>query len=67
VSNTEASFMAQKRNRKLSWVGVDETKPYAYLREAMVSNLMGHICNPGSVGDAHDPRYVIPTFSMLKY
>ncbi|KAF1947274.1 hypothetical protein EJ02DRAFT_139202 [Clathrospora elynae] len=48
----EASFLTTKRNRKLSWVGVDDTKPYAYLREAMVSNLMTGICNPETVGDS---------------
>jgi hypothetical protein len=48
----EASFLTNKRNRKLSWVGVDDTKPYAYLREAMVSNLMTGICNPETVGDS---------------
>jgi hypothetical protein len=58
VGASEAAFMAQKRNRKLSWVGVDDTKPYAYLREAMVSNLMGHICDPETVGESHDPRFV---------
>ncbi|KAF2399452.1 HD-domain/PDEase-like protein [Trichodelitschia bisporula] len=42
----DANFLAHKRNRKLSWVGVEETKPYAYLREAMVSNLMSGICDP---------------------
>jgi hypothetical protein len=54
VSASEAAFMAQKRNRKLSWVGVDETKPYAYLREAMVSNLMEGICNPGLAPEQYD-------------
>lgn len=54
----EASFLTNKRNRKLSWVGVDDTKPYAYLREAMVSNLMTGICNPETVGDSIDPTYV---------
>lgn len=48
----EASFLTTKRNRKLSWVGVDDSKPYAYLREAMVSNLMTGICNPETVGDS---------------
>jgi hypothetical protein len=55
VSNSEANFLTQKRNRKLSWVGVDETKPYAYLREVMVSGLMGHICNPETVGIEYEP------------
>ncbi|XP_014561149.1 hypothetical protein COCVIDRAFT_33849 [Bipolaris victoriae FI3] len=50
----EASFLTTKRNRKLSWVGVDDAKPYAYLREAMVSNLMTGICNPETVGDSLD-------------
>jgi len=54
----EASFMTTKRNRKLSWVGVDDTKPYAYLREAMVSNLMTRICNPETVGESLDSTYV---------
>jgi hypothetical protein len=54
----EASFLTTKRNRKLSWVGVDDTKPYAYLREAMVSNLMTGICNPETVGDSIEPTYV---------
>ncbi|KAF1832752.1 HD-domain/PDEase-like protein [Decorospora gaudefroyi] len=51
----QASFLTTKRNRKLSWVGVDDTKPYAYLREAMVSNLMTGICNPETVGDSLEP------------
>jgi len=51
-SREEANFLTTKRNRKLSWVGVDDTKPYAYLREAMVSNLMTGICNPETVGDS---------------
>ncbi|CAI6335882.1 unnamed protein product [Periconia digitata] len=54
VSRDEASFLTTKRNRKLSWVGVDDTKPYAYLREAMVSSLMSGICNPELVGDSFD-------------
>lgn len=52
AAREEASFLTTKRNRKLSWVGVDDAKPYAYLREAMVSNLMTGICNPETVGDS---------------
>jgi hypothetical protein len=55
----EASFLTSKRNRKLSWVGVDDAKPYGYLREAMVSNLMTGICNPETVGDSLEARYVM--------
>ena len=36
----------KKRSRKLSWLGNTENKPYAYLREKMVSELMTGICNP---------------------
>lgn len=57
VSREEASFLAIKRNRKLSWVGVNDQKPYAYLREAMVSNLMGGICNPETVGESLETKY----------
>ncbi|KAJ4345166.1 3',5'-cyclic-nucleotide phosphodiesterase [Ascochyta clinopodiicola] len=52
AARAEASFLTTKRNRKLSWVGVDDAKPYAYLREAMVSNLMTGICNPETVSDS---------------
>ena len=41
-----AKFLAQKRVRKRSWLGNNDNKPYAYLREAMVSGLMKGICNP---------------------
>lgn len=57
VAREEASFLTTKRNRKLSWVGVNDQKPYAYLREAMVSNLMGGICNPETVGDSLESKY----------
>jgi hypothetical protein len=60
VTREEASFLATKRNRKLSWVGTNDAKPYAYLREAMVSNLMSGICNPEAVGDSLDSRYPLP-------
>ncbi|KAK4218086.1 3',5'-cyclic-nucleotide phosphodiesterase regA [Rhypophila decipiens] len=33
-----------RRGRKRSWVGIPEAKPFAYLREAMVSSLMNGIC-----------------------
>ncbi|KAF2270969.1 HD-domain/PDEase-like protein [Lojkania enalia] len=62
VSKEEAGFLTRKRNRKLSWVGVNDAKPYAYLREAMVSNLMGGICNPETLGDSFESTdlYVDP-------
>jgi hypothetical protein len=39
-------FSGKHRERKLSWVGVDDEKPFGYLRESMVSNLMLGICSP---------------------
>ncbi|KHJ34272.1 putative 3 5 -cyclic nucleotide phosphodiesterase [Erysiphe necator] len=43
------ALIERRRNRKQSWVGldVDDQKPFAYLREAMVSGLMDSICQIG--------------------
>ena len=46
VTKSDSSFLASKRSRKMSWVGVEEEKPFSYLRESMVSNLMSGICSP---------------------
>jgi 3',5'-cyclic-nucleotide phosphodiesterase len=35
VAREQSAFLAVKRGRKRSWVGVDDEKPYAYLREQM--------------------------------
>ncbi|KAL9081909.1 MAG: hypothetical protein Q9159_006913 [Coniocarpon cinnabarinum] len=37
---------------------VDDNKPYAYLRESMVSGLMDRICNPGYTEKPIDPLFV---------
>ena len=34
-SKQKPAFLAQKRVRKMSWVGVEEERPYAWLRETM--------------------------------
>lgn len=47
ASKEQRQLMELKRGRKRSWVGVDDQKPYAYLREAMVSGLMDRICKLG--------------------
>jgi 3',5'-cyclic-nucleotide phosphodiesterase len=53
----QAGFMAlAKRGRKQSWVGVDEEKPYAYLREAMVKKLLKGICEPETVIEDYQHR-----------
>lgn len=56
-------FLAHKNLRKLSWVGVHDEQPYAYLREAMVSKLMKGICNPEEIIDEFQERYVF--FSII--
>ncbi|KAF2007365.1 HD-domain/PDEase-like protein [Amniculicola lignicola CBS 123094] len=61
VSREEAGFLIRKRNRKLSWVGVNDAKPYGYLREAMVSGLMSGICNPETVGESLDSTEIFVT------
>ncbi|KAG9777916.1 HD-domain/PDEase-like protein, partial [Aureobasidium melanogenum] len=53
----QASFMAiTRRTRKQSWVGVEEEKPYAYLREAMVKKLLKGICDPQHVIEDYQHR-----------
>ncbi|KAG5989140.1 hypothetical protein E4U54_004426, partial [Claviceps lovelessii] len=40
----QQAILEVTKGRKRSWVGVNEQKPFAYLREAMVSGLMNGIC-----------------------
>ncbi|KAF4624014.1 hypothetical protein G7Y89_g14162 [Cudoniella acicularis] len=47
ASKEQRALLELKRGRKRSWVGVDDQKQYAYLREAMVSELMDGICKVG--------------------
>ncbi|PHH69759.1 hypothetical protein CDD82_7537 [Ophiocordyceps australis] len=52
----QKALLEVARGRKRSWVGVHEQKPFAYLREAMVSGLMDSICRPdaeGQIASAH--------------
>lgn len=49
-------FLARKKLRKHSWVGVHDEQPYAYLREAMVSKLMRGICKPEEIIDDFQDR-----------
>ena len=56
ASKDQRALLEMKRGRKRSWVGVDDQKPYAYLREAMVSGLMDGICKVG--GDEEPLGYV---------
>ncbi|KAL1311716.1 hypothetical protein AAFC00_001816 [Neodothiora populina] len=54
VAREAASSAISKRNRKRSWVGIDDERPYAYLREIMVSGLLSGICNPEAAGESID-------------
>ncbi|GAW11209.1 hypothetical protein ANO14919_005510 [Xylariales sp. No.14919] len=48
----QQALLEIRRGRKRSWVGVHDEKPFAYLREAMVSGLMGGICRLGEEGES---------------
>ncbi|EXJ79585.1 3',5'-cyclic-nucleotide phosphodiesterase [Capronia epimyces CBS 606.96] len=53
----QKGFMAMvRRTRKQSWVGMDEEKPYAHLREAMVKKLLKGICEPQNVIEDYQHR-----------
>lgn len=58
VAKEQKAFLAVKRGRKRSWVGVDDERPYAYLREAMVSGLMDGICKPQTAAETFEFTYV---------
>lgn len=55
ASKDQRALLDIKRGRKRSWVGVDDQKPYAYLREAMVSGLMDRICTLGVHDEPPNP------------
>ena len=59
ATKEQSRFLTTRRHRKQSWVGVDDHKPYAYLREAMVSKLMKGICNPEDVIEDFQEREVV--------
>lgn len=44
AAREQQAILELRRGRKRSWVGVNEERPFAYLREAMVSGLMKGIC-----------------------
>ena len=44
AARDQQALLELRRGRKRSWVGISDDRPYAYLREAMVSNLMKRIC-----------------------
>ncbi|OLN81787.1 3',5'-cyclic-nucleotide phosphodiesterase regA [Colletotrichum chlorophyti] len=51
AAKEQQEMLEVRRGRKRSWVGVNEEKPFAYLREAMVSGLMRGICRSGADSD----------------
>ncbi|TVY30062.1 3',5'-cyclic-nucleotide phosphodiesterase [Lachnellula hyalina] len=58
ASKEQRALLELKRGRKRSWVGVDDSKPYAYLREAMVSGLMDGICKIGGDDEPFGPARI---------
>ncbi|KXH31010.1 3'5'-cyclic nucleotide phosphodiesterase [Colletotrichum simmondsii] len=54
AAREQQEMLEVRRGRKRSWVGVNEEKPFSYLREAMVSGLMRGICRSGA--DSDDDR-----------
>ncbi|GAO13889.1 uncharacterized protein UV8b_03876 [Ustilaginoidea virens] len=57
ATKDQQEILEVTKGRKRSWVGINEQKPFAYLREAMVSGLMNGICrldgNDGQITGAH--------------
>ncbi|PKS12948.1 hypothetical protein jhhlp_000289, partial [Lomentospora prolificans] len=51
AARDQQAMLEVRRGRKLSWVGMRDEKPFAYLREAMVSGLMKGICRSGCDAD----------------
>ncbi|KOS18613.1 hypothetical protein ESCO_000719 [Escovopsis weberi] len=51
ASRDQQALLEMTKGRKRSWVGVNEQKPFAYLREAMVSGLMNGICRLSAEDD----------------
>lgn len=51
AAREQQTLLEIKRGRQRSWVGVNEEKPFGYLREAMVSSLMKGICRLGPEDD----------------
>lgn len=47
----QQAILEFRRGRKRSWVGISDDRPFAYLREAMVSSLMKKICQMGDQAD----------------
>lgn len=56
----QQAILEVTKGRKRSWVGVSEQKPFAYLREAMVSGLMNGICRL----DGHETHISGARFSV---
>lgn len=50
--------------RRTSWVGTAEDRPYSQVKDKMVSELMDRIVNPDGVESLLDPTYVIMASSL---
>ncbi|CAG1965045.1 unnamed protein product [Fusarium graminearum] len=58
AAKEQSTLLEIRQGRKRSWVGVNEEKPFAYLREAMVSGLMKGICRLGTSDDQINNAHV---------
>ncbi|KAI1437727.1 hypothetical protein GGR50DRAFT_23300 [Xylaria sp. CBS 124048] len=51
AARDQQALLELRKGRKRSWVGIHKEQPFAYLREAMVSDLMRGICRLGEEGE----------------
>ncbi|KAI5465824.1 hypothetical protein BGZ63DRAFT_348455 [Mariannaea sp. PMI_226] len=58
AAREQQALLEIRQGRKRSWVGVNEEKPFAYLREAMVSGLMKGICRLSSHDDQINKAHI---------
>lgn len=61
ATRDQKSLLEVRRGRKRSWVGISDAKPFAYLREAMVSGLMNGICR---VEDQDEKQNGLSSFTV---
>ncbi|KPM36842.1 hypothetical protein AK830_g9716 [Neonectria ditissima] len=58
AAREQQAMLEIRQGRKRSWVGVNDEKPFAYLREAMVSSLMKGICRLSSSEDQINKAHI---------
>ena len=68
AAKDQTAFLATKRLRKRSWVGVDEQRPYSYLRESMYVHTLACFIQHsfGSLSVPSSPLYPRVLISMTR-